>query len=306
MKNKIKIKRIITIIILLQLYLAASTWGSDNAGAFLEKSISPGATALGMSYVSFAKNSAAAYWNPAALTKCDATEIYLMGTKAFETQYLSLQTSVKSFLGLNWGFSYIGAYLAGIYETTRHQSYDRHIKTGNSLSYGADAYLLSTAREIAKDISFGLTAKYINEKAATKNASGFGLDLGVLYTPHTNIALGINLQNILATDMAWDTESKNVDRIPLTIRAGGSIWLSDRALLATIDLNKRTNRPLTLHVGVEYWLCSYFALRAGLDQGELSLGTGLNLEPFILDFAWTNPSADFIEDLYKFSIGYRF
>jgi hypothetical protein len=301
-----KIIKTASILLVMIMFCVSSIKASDNAGAFIEKGLSARASAMGMSYVSFAKYSDAVYWNPAGLANSDCGyEIIGMGTSVFETQYTSLQGSFDLF-GLNWGLAYVGAGIAGIEETIENTNTGRGQGTGNNLSYDASAYYMSTAKKITNDIFLGVTAKYIQERAAGYKANGAGLDIGVLYKPIDWISFGTNLQNIVAPSMEWNTPSKNVDRIPLNIKTGVSLSLLNDSLLAGVDLNFRNNRTTKLSLGAEYWLSPSLALRGGFDQGELCLGTGLYLSGFILDFSWMNPSLDVVEDIYRVSIGYRF
>jgi hypothetical protein len=288
------------------IFCVSSVTASDNAGAFIERGLSARASAMGMSYVSSAKNSDAVYWNPAGLANSGSdTEFIGMGTKAFETQYTSLQGAFN-FFGLNWGVAYVGAGIDGIEETIEDANTGRGQGTGNNLSYDAAAYYMATAKKITNDIFLGVTAKYIQEREAGYKANGAGLDVGVLYTPVDWVSFGTNLQNIIAPSMEWNTPSKNVDRIPLNIKTGVSFSLLNDSLLAGVDLNFRNNRTTKLSLGAEYWLSPNLALRGGFDQGELCLGTGLYLSGFILDFSWMNPSLDVVEDVYRVSVGYRF
>jgi hypothetical protein len=296
----------ISLSLLMIMFCTSAINASDNAGAFIEKGLSARASAMGMSYVSSAKNSDAVYWNPAGLADSDSSyEIIGMGTRAFETQYTSIQGSF-GLLGLNWGLAYVGAGIDGIEETVENINTGRGQGTGNNLSYDAVAYYMSTAKKITNDIFLGITAKYIQEREAGYTANGAGLDVGAIYKPVDWISFGTNLQNLIAPSMEWNTPSKNVDRIPLNIKTGVSFSLLNDSLIAGADLNFRNNRTTKLSLGAEYWLNPNLALRGGFDHGELCLGTGLYLAGFILDFSWINPRLDIVEDVYRVSIGYRF
>ncbi|MFC1770430.1 PorV/PorQ family protein [Candidatus Margulisiibacteriota bacterium] len=293
-------------LLLIMMLVCVSTQASDNAGAFIEKGLSPRGSAMGMSYVCLASASDAVYWNPAGLTNSESNfEIKGMGTNAYETQYSSLQAST-GFLGLDWGFAYIGANVEGIDETVENQSTSRGQRTGNSLSYNASAYYISTAKEVLEGLSVGITGKLIKEQAAQYQAQGIGMDVGTLYQPLDWISFGFNLQNIVSPRMEWNTPSKSVDTVPLNIKTGVLFRLLDDNLLAGIDLNIRRKRDTKLNFGLEYWLIPNFALRGGLCQEGLSLGTGLNLGGFMLDFSWIKPELEQMAEIYRVSVGYRF
>ncbi|MFC1771323.1 PorV/PorQ family protein [Candidatus Margulisiibacteriota bacterium] len=296
----------VVVILLIMMLVCPGIQALDNAGAFIEKGLSPRGSAMGRSYVCLASASDAVYWNPAGLANSDAGfEIKGMGTTAYETHYTSLQAST-GYLGLDWGFAYIGANVEGIDETVENQSTSRGQRTGNSLAYNASAYYLSTAKEVWEGLSIGITGKLIKEQAAQYQAQGIGMDAGALYQPLDWISFGFNLQNIVSPRMEWDTPSKSVDTVPLNIKTGVLFRLLNENLLAGIDLNIRHNRDTKLNFGLEYWLIPNFALRGGLCQEGLSLGTGLNLSGFMLDFSWIKPELEQMTEIYRVSVGYRF
>ena len=56
-----------------------------------------------------------------------------------------------------------------------------------------------------------------------------------------------------------------------------------------------------LHTGIAFQLADPLILRAGFNQSAFSLGTGLILFPFNIDFSWENV-AD-LDPVYKVSVG---
>lgn len=278
---------------------------SDNAGAFLEKSIQARASAMGMSHVSLAAGSDAIYWNPSLLSKQSKSEIKVMQTKAFETQYISIQTLFKV-LNVPVGMSYTNAYLGGIKETVESSTSGRYTFTGSELDYAAHALFLSTGASINKKLSIGASAKWIREIGAGYQATGLGVDVGVSFSITDQIKIGGNAQNLLRPSMQWDTPSKNIDTVPTNIKVGGSLISLNDTLLTSVDFNFKKNRDVKMNFGAEYKLSPYLPIRAGLDGSELTLGLGLVLNRFIIDFSWKNPSSAYVEDIYKISIGYQF
>ena len=252
--------------------VCCQTFASDNAGAFIEKGLQARSSAMGMGYVSVAENSDAIYWNPACLTRINKNDISIMGSKAYETDYLSFQYATK-YNDFGIGFGYIGAAMLGIHETALGNN-SRYEKTGNELSYQAAAYYLGAGKKVAENLSVGVTAKFIGEEAATHKAGGAGIDLGALYEPTKEISFGINCQNIIKPSMTWNTPSKNVDTIPTNIKTGIS-FRPNKDWVLSADVNFRNNRKNKVNFGCEYWFTKFLPLRAGLDENRLSLGTGL-------------------------------
>jgi len=263
-------------------FLSLDIYSSDNAGAFLEKGIHARASAMGLSQVSIAENSDAIYWNPAFIPLAKKTEIQVMGTKAFETRYTSIQSLFYLF-GHPFGVSFTNAYVEGIQETKMGSNQGRYTFSGNTLDYNADAIYFSTGIKILQNFSAGTSVKIVQEKAAGFRANGIGADIGAAFFPSEEISLGMNIQNLIKPVLQWDTPSKSVDTIPTNFKIGGSINFFNKSLITSLDFNFRNNRKTEVNFGVEYWLNRYFPLRAGLDHNELSLGIGLNLYPFVCD-----------------------
>lgn len=278
---------------------------SDNAGAFIEKGIQAKASAMGMSQVSIAQNSDAVYWNPALISFSKNQEIRLMGTKAYETQYLSAQGLFR-ILGHPFGIALINAYIDGIQETRASSTPGRYTFSGNNLDYGAYAAYFSSSLQVIEKLSIGTSVKWIQEKAAGYKATGVGVDIGIAYLPFKNVSFGANIQNLIKPSMRWNTPSNNIDTIPTNIKVGGSVKFLDDMLLTSFDLNFRNNRKIKPNIGLEYWLSNHLPIRIGFDHDELSLGLGLHLESIVIDFSWKNPSLAYIDDVYKISFGYGF
>lgn len=289
---------------------------SDNAGAFIEQGIGARAASLGMSYVSIVNDSLATYWNPAGLTQLEGRDLHGSARKAFETDYKSIHLA-GPYGRFYWGLGYIGAGVDGIKETQDSLIPGRSEATGNTFGYDAHAIFLSAAVRPLDVFSVGATVKGIQESMYGRRASGIGADLGILITPFETVSLGINAQNILSAQMKWNTPSKNVDTVPLNIKAGVGLRLWDDRLLLTSDINIPKNRTVRISAGVEYWLTEFFPVRIGYAGKKnsrdkqsglagLSLGTGLRVRNIRLDFSWSNPDLDVIETVYRFSFGYEF
>jgi len=298
-------KQLITLFFSVVLIFSSSLEASDNAGAFIENGLSARAAAMGMSSVSSVKDSSALYWNSAVLATLANHDVQVLGTQAYETNYLSIQSAFEA-MGLTWGLGYISASVDGVHETVESAIDNRYERTGTELAYDAAAYYLATAYSITEKLSLGVTAKYIQEKAAQYQADAYGLDLGLLYTMNDRLTMGLNAQNVMSPELEWNTASKNIDTIPLRVKTGASVSFLDKRLLSSFDVTMRDNRPSVLNAGVEYWLFNHLALRAGVDDSQLTCGTGLNFDFISFDFAWLKPNLDAIDDVYRFSLGYKF
>ncbi|MFC1752847.1 PorV/PorQ family protein [Thermoproteota archaeon] len=274
---------------------------SDNAGAFLEKGLHPRPAGMGFSHTGLAQDSNAVYWNPAGLSELEGLDLSLMMTEAFDTQYSAFQIA-KNWNGLGLGLTCIQAQMGGIQETVPWID-DRYIFSGNAYTYQAAAILMSLGKKVFNNLSLGVTGKIVYEVAADYSASGMGMDLGVKYEPFPNVTIGTNFQNIISPQMEWNTPSKNVDSIPFNLKTGAAYKPFDY-LMCIADLDFRNKRKAKLHIGMEYVLSEALPIRAGLDDGKLTLGLGIYLGEFRCDFSWISPEIDEAADIYRFAISY--
>jgi len=260
---------------------------------------------MGLSHVSLAKDSDAIFWNSALIPYSNTAEIKAMGTKAFETRYFSIQ-SIFHVLGHPFGISLMNAYVGDIKETSPGSTPGRYAFSGNTLDYNATALFFSSGKTVLNNLNIGTSLKWLQEKAAGYEANGIGADVGIVIIPFDHLTLGMNIQNLIQPTLKWNTPSGNRDTIPMNIKVGANTHFFNNNLITSIDFNFRGDRETQLNFGIEYWLIENLPFRAGLDQGELSLGLGINLNPLHLNFSWKNSSMEYIEDVYKVSIGYRF
>jgi hypothetical protein len=294
--------RVILLIICLLFVLSPFSQASENAGAFLENGLGARARAMGSAQVAISRPVDAMYWNPALLTKVSKYEFSLGTYRAFETNYISCQLA-STVLGLDFGIGYLSAKVSDIEETSSAGS-----RTGNFFGYDAQAIFLAAAYTPFPKLSLGLTTKLLSEKLHSKKATGYGMDLGLLYTPTKKCSLGLNLQNIIAPSMAWNTASKTSEKIPLTIRAGLGLDLLESLTLG-IDISRQKETTF-YHSGLEWQFSQNLRVMAGwqndsisLNNSQLSLGLGLKLHKLIIDFTYLPASYSYLDNIYQYSIG---
>ncbi|MCP3966528.1 MAG: PorV/PorQ family protein [Lentisphaerae bacterium] len=315
-----KVVKSIILVVFAVILSSETAAGSDNAGSFMEKGSGARAVSLGSSFVGLADDSSAVFWNAAGLVQLQRQQASVMSYRAFETNYFNADYHVP-FAGLHWGAGITGAVVDGIIPAEYDSVSKRHKESGSAFGYKAMAVYLSTAYRITDNFSAGITGKIIQEKLYSKQASGYGLDAGLMYKPSEHISFGLNVQNLIRPQLEWDTASKNVDSIPLNIKTGSAISLFNNTLIVLTDLNFRKNRPVIINVGVEYWLNRYLAVRSGVeivsDQlsvigkrisklEKVSCGVGLVLNPVRLDFSWSNNDLSGLDAVYRISAGLDF
>lgn len=155
--------------------------------------------ALGDAFSSLADDANSVYWNPAGLARMGTVEgTWMHSDLNFGTtfDYISLGSPlifkkgdgdgtakpVKDHIGFGWIRTATGDILiTGIStDTIPGTNYNRVVIQGLA-RFLSNAFMLSYSRQILDRLSIGATAKMYDIELATNNASGYGLDLGILY-----------------------------------------------------------------------------------------------------------------------------
>lgn len=163
-----------------------------------------------------------------------------------------------------------------------------------------NALFLSYARQLTAKLSLGGNIKLIRQLIGDYSSFGWGFDVGLLYDLNSHLTLGLNLQDIFGTVIRWNTGHSDVRAINVRPAIGYSKYfpnLKSRFNLATdVDIrfeNIQTNSDVSLgitsfdfHGGAEYLFYDTIALRAGIDQKKLTVGAGIRLLFFGIDYAF--------------------
>lgn len=98
------------------------------------------------------------------------------------------------------------------------------------------------------------------------NTTAFGIDLGVLHQAAKDVTVGATLQNFIRPGSS--------DLFPTRLNTGIAYY-PVRNLIFSADLSIDGVNSTYLNLGAEYSLGSAFAVRAGLFQGQPTIGLGL-------------------------------
>ena len=159
-------------------------------------------------------------------------------------------------------------------------------------------------------LSFGATAKYIDQEIDSAKASAFAMDTGILYrTGRAGFAFGMRNAG---SESKFNTDS---DPLPLTIFTGLGYKFNDN-WIGSVELDQPRDNSLLAAFGTEYRHDFGNKLvgagRMGYntkntDAGGfsgMSVGVGLTYNAFTFDFALV-PFGD-LGNVYKYSIGALF
>lgn len=300
-----------TFIIALSLtLLAIPALATKYAGEFLSFGLGGRALGMGGAYVSVADDGFSSYWNPAA-TALSCHQLIFNHSANFDGllayDALGYSRPVK-----NGGLGLVFVRLSvkdipytndALVDLNGNGLMDPGERLDYSLITEIDdaesALFLNYSRRHSNDIFWGGNVKLVNKSVGPNSAWGIGMDLGLMILLTHGIRLGLNLQDITTTYLAWDTGEKEI--ISPAARLGFSwnpVFAGDRALTLSAGLDLRFEGRRTAsqyymgdlsadtHYGLEYILKKRLALRLGSDLGRLSAGAGLLLGRLSFDYAY--------------------
>lgn len=312
--------RVVGKVLVASLFLTISTTeafaGGPKVGKYAGEfiSIGVGGRALGMggAFVAVANDVTAGYWNPAGLSLIEYPQLTLMHDERFGSLInydygaVAFPIGVKSSIG----FSLIRLGIDGIPDT-RNALIDYN-GSGNfdnadrldydKISYfnAADwAFYLTYAKRPSNRLSYGANIKLIRRDLGENSATGIGFDVGARFHVLEKLALGLNLQDLTTTLIAWDTGTKEL--ISPTAKLGGAYFIDlfGGRLAPALDFDIRfENRrfasgvsvgPVSadLHAGLEYDFKNLVAIRAGYnDVKQFTLGAGVHLPKLDIDYSF--------------------
>ncbi|MBK7631355.1 MAG: PorV/PorQ family protein [Ignavibacteriales bacterium] len=214
-----------------------------TVGNFLTIPVGPRATGMGGAFTAVANDATTAFWNAAGLSRLSRNEFsastaeWLVGSR------------------LNWvgiGFKFDDDNAIGIsinqldYGEEEITTPQQQNGTGQYWSASDIAIGLSYSRNLTDRFSIGGTVKYISQKIYDVSATGFGVDVGLLfYTQLEGLRLGMNITNF-GTEMQLDGKSllQPIDIDPAN--TGNNSNISGQLLTESWSL------PLTFTVGLAY------------------------------------------------------
>ncbi len=286
-------------------------------GEFL--TLGAGGRALGMggAYAALANDVSAGYWNPAGLAQLDYPQIMLMHSEQFSGVVKYDYGSFAMPFGTSRSVG-IGLIRLGVDDIPVTRLSNPALKLGDeyidedgitrintpyvvrTISDAEYALFLSYGLKRSEKLALGANAKIIHKNVGDNSAWGLGFDIGTIYKPAGNLLVGLNLQDITTTVLAWNSGAREI--IVPTLKAGVAYPLNisklGGSIAPAVDFDVRFEGrdyaaqsalgPVSLdsHLGWEFQFQDLFALRVGSDVGKLSAGAGINLPKFQIDYAF--------------------
>ncbi|MFC1478874.1 hypothetical protein ACFL57_05400, partial [Candidatus Margulisiibacteriota bacterium] len=266
--------------------------GAVSSTSFLQVPIGAREIALGGAGVALADTPVCTYWNPGGMALLKRQGAHTMFyTDPFDNKYIFANYVTPVGAGAV-GISFFNLRTDDIPYV--EASSTRPISDG-TFSDSASYWMLSYGRMIQRNLYAGLSLKMLSRQLHRNTASGTDIDLGLLYTPVEQFRFGVNFQNLLPSNLVWDTDSNATETVPMNIKIGISIIATD--YLFSSEINIREGQ-LRWHTGLETWLNPMFAVRAGIDRGSYSIGTSLRSAFTQLDVTMTKLTDSLLDDVY--------
>ncbi len=298
--------------IILTLILLAATFGmlmaqgnlGQSGANFLQIAVEPRGAALGGGGVALAEGAAALYWNPAGAIYTENFDINLSYTNWFLDTKLAYGAVTKNFGSLGtFGLSVTSFYMDDMEITTVYASEG----TGEYYTAGDIAIGLSYARSLTDRFTFGVTAKYVQEKIWNETANQIALDIGSLYkTDFYNLRIGMSVRNFAGKmkfsgddiDQRIKEEEERQQagnprierltpefRLPQTFQLGVAFdpitaenW--NLTFISDVDVPNDNEERVIFAMEYEFQNFAYLrgAYRLNYDEGSYSLGGGLDIK----------------------------
>jgi hypothetical protein len=302
----------------LALYLnlySNSVYSSKYGMDFYRMGVGARAEGLGGACTAVVEDVTSIYWNPAGLSSVRTYQMHAMHSERFAGAVnldflgVALPFAEKSAIG-------VGLYRMGIdgIPITRLANPTKQIgemytdaggMTLQNVPY-VDRYVndqelaLVLTYSIRKTdrLAFGINLKSIHKSVGDYSAWGLGFDLGAILRPYRELRLGVVLKDATSTLLAW-REGRTEAVLPrLRVGIGYPVSVMKINLLPVLDTEMGLSRlgkvsqistgsfDFEFHLGLEVQYSNRIALRVGMNQDRLTIGTGFHFSIFSIDYSF--------------------
>ena len=288
------------------------------AGEFMAIGVGGRALGMGGAHVALVSDATAGYWNPGALARIDYPEAVVMHEERFGSlvNYDFVSVAIPYGPDVSLGLSVLRLGVDGIPDT-RNAWVDNNgngvFDNTDRIDYDKITYFNSTdwalyftyAKRSSSKLLYGANIKLIRRTLADQSATGIGFDVGAIYSPITNLSMGVSAQDITTTLVAWSTGRSELVSPTLKLGTAYSINILSGRLTPAVDVDVRfENRhfssiasmgPVSFdpHAGLEFDYKSTVALRVGYnDVKQMSVGAGIHLRMLDVDYSFAKFAAD--------------
>ena len=178
-------------------------------------------------------------------------------------------------------------------------------KTGNTFGYSRyDTYLgmarSSTYQSLIHSVHYGVAVHTIYESLYGTQGFGWGLDMGLIAEIGSRWQLGFSIDNLKPAIVEWNTESQTSEQLSTTSKLGLGYQLTDYSRISVDfgDASPKVGGLITLLNRRKTRLY----LRGGIGQYLKSLGVGIVLGIFQMDYAYQSQDASYMSPTHRMSV----
>ena len=276
-------KRVIVLSLALLMVVSAVAL-ADGAFSAFKSGVGARALAMGGAFVAVADDTTAVYWNPAGLAQLNDTRIGGMSTDLFGTgnthQFVGVTTTIAGFgLGLGWDrYAFSG------------QQNDASGTPTGALNANASAFSLTLATSVMDMAKVGVNVKYYMGSILDNQASGFGLDLGLLINLGDMFTIGVDATDLGGSAITWTSGATN--SVDALYKAGLAMKLAGGSLILASDVDFTDAGLGDVHAGIEFKVINELALRGGVVLTDnfqhyyFTVGAGISVAGLYVDAAY--------------------
>jgi tetratricopeptide (TPR) repeat protein len=244
-------------------------------------------------------NSGGIYWNPALLALGDKPEIQLFHTNLFmDTRYEFLALSYPTLSSGGFGLG-IGDLSSGKFDR-----YENYLPTGE-FSSRQNLMMAGYGFSPLKNLALGLSIKGVLFDFDEYRGSGFGFDLGMIYSAKFIQGLSVGVK---ATDLAGPRVKLNEieQRFPTAVRGGLAYdrKFTNMSLSLNFDVENTEKSGIDIYTGAEIGVSDIIFGRFGYLADRATVGGGLAYSNIRFDYAYLG-----LNDLgtsHRLSLSYAF
>ena len=252
------------------------------AGGFLRMGASARAMAMGSGFTAEIDDGFSAYHNPGSMVFTNKRQLgfshhFLPLSRRFMAANISTPIPPSAGLGIAW-------ISAGTDKIDGRTSSGEHTQY---LSTSEDAFMISFAQRILPWFSAGLNIKILKHQLPMNTmdlaGKGMGMDFGVFIRTEKGANLAFMVQDLNSryhwkTDKIFERGKEYVEQFPTIYRAGTTFHYGKVYVAADggMIMNGKELLGYTIRIGGEYPYMDHYFIRAGLGNGRMSVGIGVD------------------------------
>ncbi len=305
-----------------------------SGAQFLKIPVGARATAMGGAYIANANDATALYWNPAGIVNVKENDLNFSHTEWWASLKLNHAAFAHTIDDLgSFGLAFSVLTMDKMEVTTEFDP------DGTGEFFDAQDLMVgvSFARRLTEDFSFGVTAKYVQQRIWNESATGFAFDVGTQYkVGFRDLTLAMSMMNF-GSDLKYSgsdlrvkfdqSQSLSYNRLtpselatedyplPLQFQVGLSMTAyrdDTMSMLVAVDVSHPNDNDEHVNLGGELQMFDRVFLRGGYrfgyDTERATFGAGVvaPLGDSSVRFDYAYATYDLLPNVSRFSLGIGF